>query len=105
MSNTDLSRAGYFKGTEGLERSNLARLEKLASTLEPPLRPVKTLSGEEYYMLVGGVSGESGEPGELRCPTCGGDEITTELRGYLSGPDRNRATCPCGWEGIVEDCR
>lgn len=43
------------------------------------------------------------------CPECGNDdmEVTTMASGpslnQRGGPDRNRASCKCGWRGIVDD--
>lgn len=35
------------------------------------------------------------------CPVCGGSGIETTTMGFVSGPDRNRASCPCGWKGFA----
>lgn len=43
------------------------------------------------------------------CPECGGENISHTLKGIMLPDDHskyrdtNRATCQCGWEGIVHD--
>lgn len=43
-----------------------------------------------------------------RCPQCGGNNIETTCVGYIMADpstyeNRNRATCQCGWRGVVHD--
>jgi len=38
-----------------------------------------------------------------RCPRCGSNQIERTTVGYIVPPDENRATCGCGWTGIVHD--
>lgn len=37
------------------------------------------------------------------CPECGSTLLEVTCVGYLGEKDENRATCTCGWEGIVDD--
>jgi hypothetical protein len=47
-------------------------------------------------------------PKHCCCPSCGSDSIETTCVGYMfedieTAKDGNRATCGCGWRGIVHD--
>jgi|JI10StandDraft_1071094.scaffolds.fasta_scaffold793794_2 hypothetical protein len=47
-------------------------------------------------------------PQHCCCPTCGGCNLETTCVGYMfkdleTAEDSNKATCECGWRGIVHD--
>ena len=39
------------------------------------------------------------------CPRCGGSmgELEVTCKGIVGPPDTNRASCGCGWVGIVDE--
>lgn len=52
---------------------------------------------------MGGLSDEYYEKHEV-CPKCFSDYIEMTTKGIIIGDvDDNRATCECGWTGIVND--